>query len=270
MSKKIDFLMIKPAWKFKLQKLLNGHYVLLAGITVFGTFLRFKSLAYESLWLDELVTVDVISGGIKKIFEACINAEWLPFYPLILWIWTKFFGITDFSLRALSAFIRVIGIIAIYYLGKKIFSKQVGLVAALFLSAARFHIVYSREARSYSLVFLLVILSYLSLVKQIEKPSIRNSILYILSTTLCIYTHYFGLLILPAQLIFILFSHVDVKKNLRFLIYQAASFLSVGLLYTLWVPVVIRGVERAMEGSLTIYNREKPGKRLLDLWTQIF
>ncbi|MFC2156938.1 glycosyltransferase family 39 protein, partial [Acidobacteriota bacterium] len=225
---------------------IEKNVVYLFAITIFGAILRFRDIASESLWLDELVTVDFTLGGIRNIFESCMQMDWLPLYPSSLWIWTRIFGFTDSTVRAFSATIGVAGILALYFLGKKLFSKQVGLAAALFLSVSRFHIVYSREARSFILVFLLAVLSYLALLRQIEKPTIKNSILYILSTSLMMYTHYFGLLILPSQIVFLLYTFGSVRKDKKFLKFQGFSFLGAGILFLPWLPVMLRGIERGV------------------------
>jgi 4-amino-4-deoxy-L-arabinose transferase-like glycosyltransferase len=71
----------------------------------------------------------------------------------------KVFGLSDYSTRASSAAIGVFGVIAIYFLAKKLFKNElVGIFAAGFLAVSPYHLHYSRglwEA-NFALFFLLL------------------------------------------------------------------------------------------------------------------
>jgi len=226
---------------FKSKKALKSPLFPLTLITALASFLRFKQLTFQSLWLDELVTVNHTLKGLKYLLKNLTHFDNMPpFHYILLWIWTSIFGNNEYTTRALSAVIGIIGVIAIYYLAKEIFSKTVGLYTALILSVTTFHIYYSQEVRSYSLLFLTAIMSYLFLVKQIKLPSLKNSLMYTIFTALLIYTHYFGLFIVMSQVVFLLFSIFEIKKKTKLLKYQSLSFLAVGILYIPWTPVVLK------------------------------
>lgn len=55
------------------------------------------------------------------------------------------FGLTDYATRASSAFMGVVGVISIYFLGKRLLkSDTAGLFAALFLALSPYHLQFSR------------------------------------------------------------------------------------------------------------------------------
>lgn len=69
--------------------------------------------------------------------------------PIMLYSTIPFvaiFGLNEFSVRLVSATYGILGIIAVYFLGKKMFSPSVGLFSSLFLAISPWHIHFSRVA----------------------------------------------------------------------------------------------------------------------------
>jgi len=219
----------------------NSPLSFLTAFMLLGTFLRFKRLTFQSFWLDELFTVNTVLPGLKTIIAATKNWEQIPpFHYILLWIWTNIFSSSEFSFRSLSALTGVGGIVAIYFLGKELFSKDVGLFASAILSMTTYHIYYSQEVRTYSLLCLLSILSYLFFIKQIKTPSIRYSILYVLSTVFLIYSHYYGLFLVASQVIFLFFIFPGLNNKKNFRKFQLPSFICLAILYIPWLPTLLK------------------------------
>ena len=219
-----------------------------------GTFLRFKGLTFQSLWLDELASAQItLSNSIPRIFEICkIQDVHPPLYYIVLRIWESIFGGNEYSLRSLSAVLGVLGMIAIYFLGKELFSSTIGLYALAIASVNPFHIYLSQEVRSYAAIFLLSILSYLYLVKLTKQPCYKNIILYVLITSSLLYTHYFGLFILCSQIVFFFIEFFEQNKSVKFFKVVSLSLFSIFILYTPWL---IRLFKMTKIGSFWI---EKP------------
>jgi len=136
-----------------------------------------------------------------------------PLYYTILHFWIWIFGDSEFAARVPSALFGSFSIIAIYAVGRFLFNKNVGLIAAFILATSVFHIRYSQEARAYSLLAFLTLVSFYYYLK-IESSDRRLYVLgYLLSSILMLYTHYYGLLILAAQNIFF-FSNYFKNHNL--------------------------------------------------------
>ena len=85
-----------------------------------------------------------------------------PFYYVLLHFWVLVFGDSEFSLRFLSVGLGSVSIIAIYALGKLLFNKRAGIIAALILAVSVFHIQFAQEARGYTLTVLLTLISFTS------------------------------------------------------------------------------------------------------------
>ena len=127
-----------------------------------------------------------------------------PFYYFILHFWVSLFGYSEFSLRLLSALFGSLSILAIYSLGKLVFNKRTATIAALILAVSVYHIQYSQEARGYTLSVFLTIVSFYFLIKMTNRLTITNAFIYILSSVLMLYTHYFAVFTIIAQNLFYL------------------------------------------------------------------
>jgi uncharacterized membrane protein len=221
--------------------------IFLSIIILLGGILRFTKLDYQSLWNDELSSMSRINvSSLSEVIEASKSDVHPPFYYCLLYLWQNMFGNSPFSVRFLSALLGTLSILAIFFLGRILYSEQEALISALILSISFFGIYYSQEVRSYSLLLLLSICSYLFFIKihpqfkayksQGDKSQgnlrqgnlIISYILYVLFTTLLIYTHYFGILVFFSQFIFILLSYFLRRRqngSLKILLSQFMIFL---------------------------------------------
>jgi mannosyltransferase len=94
----------------------------------------------------------------------------------------------------------VITLPAIYALGTRFLSRKGGIVAAVLISTHSFHIHYSQELRSYSLLTLLLILSTYFFLALLEKPEQKSSwFLYIAFSALAVYAQMFAFFALVGQ-----------------------------------------------------------------------
>src|ERR1035438_4219118 len=79
----------------------------------------------------------------------------MSLYYVLLRGWLRF-GDPAWWVRLLSALTAVAVVPIVYWIGRELLSDRAGVLAALLLAINVFHIRYSHEARSYSLVVLLV------------------------------------------------------------------------------------------------------------------
>lgn len=223
-------------------KKIDLSWHILAFITLAGAILRFKGLTFQSLWLDELHSAKfTLSKSLPQILNYFKSQDvHPPFYYLMLRIWEYVFGIGEASLRSLSAVLGILGVVAIYFLGKELFSKRVGLFAAALTAVNPFHIFYSQEAKSYSLIFLLSILSFLFLVKTVKKPTYKNALFYAFTCSVLLYSHYFGLFLVASQVAYVMIELFFRKDRLNFLKKTGLSFGMIFVLYIPWLPAFFR------------------------------
>jgi uncharacterized membrane protein len=162
-------------------------------------------LGTESLWYDEAVSITASKLSIPEqlrwnLTQSDNNP---PLYYMILHFWVSLFGDSEFSSRFPSVIFGSLSVFAIYGLGNLLFGRKTGLLAALILATSVFHVWFSQEARSYSLLTLLTLLSFYCFLKLLCAPRQKHfTAAYLATGVLLLYTHYYGLPVIAAQNIY--------------------------------------------------------------------
>ncbi len=233
---------------------------LLILILLLGSFLRIYNIGNESFWGDESATVyttqQKASDIIEDIYTTSVHAsEYFesggmpPFYFVIANYWTRLVGLSEAKLRFLSAIFGVISIYIVFLIGKAIFDNRVGLVSALIVSINYLHIQYSQEARPYSLVVLLTLLTVYFIINALKQQKIVYWFAYTLSAVLLIYTHYFGFFILLFEYLYVLIFWKTYKRSFKNII---LSSIGIFILYLPWIPALFRQITEST-GWLGMY-----------------
>jgi len=202
-------------------------------ILVLGLILRSISLN-QSLWLDEAINVVALTqysflGMITEYAKADFHP---PLFFIVLWVWTKIFGISEILVRIPSVIFGVTTIYMIYLTGKKIYSEKLGLIAGFLLSINPLHIYYSQEARMYALATLAVSINIFFLVKLLKKEKV-NSFFLVASNLAVLASDYVAWLVFPAQFIFLVFFNKNLIKK------WSITFLLAVLAGAFWIPTFI-------------------------------
>lgn len=205
-------------------------FIILSLIVILGFGLRIYRLERPSLWFDELCTAARVTCSFPQVVRNLSNAPFSPpLYYMMMNLWVKGFGDTEFSLRFPSLIFSVLTIIFIFKLSCELFNEKVGLFAALFVSISPYSIYYAQEAKMYSMLWMFSVLSFLFFNRFRKDNSTRNLWLYILFTTAAIYTLYLGFIFIIIQNIaYLPFAHD--KRLRKWLQGQLAVFL----LYLPW------------------------------------
>jgi mannosyltransferase len=153
-------------------------------------------LGSRSIWIDEGATVALARMSWRDFGHALWTYEAnMAFYYLLVRGWLVF-GDSERILRGLSVVCALAAIVALYFLARRIGGTQLGLIASALLSVHMDHVWYSQEARSYSLLVLLTILSTHAFLWAADAPdSRRRWAVYVLVTVLAGYAHFFGVLV---------------------------------------------------------------------------
>lgn len=208
----------------------NKHFFILIIILFIGLVLRLKNINFYSFWYDELFSVDFSypSRTFNQMIQLTVEDVHPPFYQILLWLWFKVFGVSEFIARSLSVCIGILTIIASYVLAKEFYDKKISLTIAFIFSTNFFLIWYSQEARSYQLTILLSILSYLYFYRTLIYNDNKNLFLFWLVTIAWMYTHYFSFFIISTQIIFaiifLIFFTKDKKKLIKIISISAVIF----------------------------------------------
>jgi hypothetical protein len=140
-----------------------------------------------------------------------------PLYNIYAHFLVSIFGNDILMLRTIGATVfAVLAIFFFYYLIKELFGDKVALISSLLFALTPTYLYFSFEFRSYmfALFFLILqIAAFNMLIGQIReknefcnyKSSILPAILYVILSTVLLYTHYLTALIIFAQIIFALY-----------------------------------------------------------------
>ncbi len=140
---------------------INLALFLLLSILLLGTVLRLYHLDEESLWTDEAFTVHHAQLQDWKQFIQRISTTEAapPGHYLLLHYWLWWFGNSEFSVRLPSVLFGILSIIVLFLIVRRLWDEHVALLASLFMSTSMLQILFSQEARLYSLFTFLVLLS---------------------------------------------------------------------------------------------------------------
>lgn len=221
--------------------------ILLTLIVILGAILRLHHFNLSAIWNDEAYSANILSNNFLNLWSATFDTANNPTFIYFLKIWSELFGTSALALRAMSIFFSLLSIIGIYYLGKLLFGKITGFWASFLLSVSHINIFYSNEARPYSLLILLTILSYYFFSSLIlGQKKMKLNFFYILLTTLGLYVHPWFFFLLPAQLLTVfIVNRAETKKILICqliclvisapLLYKISGLVSAG--ENTWIPL---------------------------------
>ena len=267
----------------------NWIKIALLLILVLAAFLRFYRLDAQSLWADEGNSVSLSGRSLDLITAGTAHDIHPPLYYYLLHFWMRVFGSSEFAVRALSALLGTGLVYLTYLLGRHLsrppsvppnsggeashfyspsasHNHWLGLVAAFLSAISPFQVYYSQEARMYILLAAFSALSVYSFLRFLEadgastrnpKPETRNPYLwaglYIVATTLSLYTHYsFPIIIVMENLLYVIWLAISRwqgrgpgracpeqgRRVLRWVVIQ----LAVIALYWPWLPTAFRQV----------------------------
>ncbi len=160
-----------------------------------------------------------------------------PFYYLLLHIWIKLFGMSDFSVRFMSVLFSCATIILLFAFIKEHFKNlKLAILGAFLMTIEPFFIAMSQQTRNYSMTFFLTLLTthiFLKIIKN-EELNVKNNKLYLvygILSALCLLSHFLTATIFMAHGLYVL---LFVRKTRPW--YLLPFALSIGALaFGYWI-----------------------------------
>ncbi len=231
--------MVQMIKRFKISK---GNLILLLIVTA-GLLLRVYHISFRSLWGDEVdslfksykfilhdfrFSVSDISGMIRaSTSHFYFDDTQMPLYYALLCLWSFVFGLSEPSLRGLSVVFGVLSIPLIYFLARRLFNERTAFYSALLLCFSSFHLMYSQEIRTYSLLLLLSLLSTWYFVRLIREENKMNWLGCFFFSLLLVCTHIYGILTIASQSVYTLYlcSKKDFRSLMKVFLIQFLCFV---------------------------------------------
>lgn len=161
--------------------------VVLPLVVLLGAFLRFYRLGGQSLWVDEILTLQAANIGESLGLRDAFSNIQGPFHAFLIHFVAKL-STSEVALRSLSAIAGTGTIPVVYLLGRDMAGRRAGLVAAVLLAVSPFAIWYSQEVRNYAFLIFLSAVSTLVAWRIIVRGD-RAWPLYVATVTLALYSN---------------------------------------------------------------------------------
>jgi hypothetical protein len=158
--------------------------------------IRLAALDRFSYWLDEMQDVFTIRAPWPKMLHALKVQLFNPPLDYVLQKTFDMLGPSDAARRVLPAIWGTGCVVVFGLLVSRRASLRVGLVTALCLAFAPFHVHYSQEVRPYSLGLFLVALTLLLIDRYLDNPSLSRLVSVLFGAIAVAYTMYLAALVL--------------------------------------------------------------------------
>jgi len=249
---------------------------LVAFTLLFGSYLRFDRNDQKLLWYDEIVTALWYSGhDLRESMPALANREigvgelrkllqidprsdvrdtiagivrddpqHTPLYYLALRGWAELMGDSIGSLRSFSAVADLLILPVVFWLCLELFgSATVGWIAVVLVAISPFHIVYSQEARPYTLWMLAIVLASAILLWTLRAPKAWKWCLYALAVALGLYTHLLFCMVILSHAVYVfglafLRQFREKSPGMREMVSCAAATTCALILFSPWIWVL--------------------------------
>jgi uncharacterized membrane protein len=206
--------------------------LVLAGLILAALGLRLA--VTRGIWLDEAISIHQARLSLHGLFENLYNGDRQPpLYHLTLWLTIRAFGDGEFAVRLPSLIAGTLVIPVLYELGRELYDRRTGLIAAAFAAVSPVLIWYAQEVRMYEFIALFGLLALLTQLRVIRHGTMLNWAAYILATAALLWSHYFGLLLIAVQQVVFVAVLVHRRRHA-----QPAKALALGFVYSAAVLVM--------------------------------
>ena len=231
----------------------------MALLTAVGIGVRLIQLDSQSFWAYEGFTAFHALLPFWSIpAELAALDSHPPLHYLMLSLWGSAAGTTEFSFRIVSVFAGAATIPLIGILGYRFFNRATGVAAATLLILSPFHVWYSQEARMYALLTFFVLgallLLHMAIVRApgADQASRSRSAVYWIGhailVTLALYSHYYGLFVIPLGLAMLFLTKPSGRRWSETIKPWLLANLASLAIFALWVPAILDQFGRAEGG----------------------
>ncbi len=206
-------------------------------ILLLGAFGRIYHINEQSLWVDEGYAF--YHAHFPSLVETLARDTHPPLYFVTLRLWSELAGQSELALRWLSVLPSMLSLAVIYQLAKEVIRQRqpldsnIPILAVLMLALADAENFLAGEARHYTWLVLLVSCSMLFFLRWSRNHQRQDYGIWVMFTTLMVYTHYITAFIGITQGLYALFI---LRRKIR--LQALAGLIASALLLAPWLLIV--------------------------------
>jgi mannosyltransferase len=174
-------------------------------LVLLNVVLKFLYVSFNNIALDEPFSIFYAQWKLGPMIQFLFSGNNPPLFEILLHFWVRLFGTGSFAVRFLPVLFSSLTALYVYLIGKKIFGALMGMTASILFTFSSFNMYFAHEARVYSLFTLLSTASIYYYFSLEDKSSRRYFLSFIGCNVLLAFSHYFGMLVILAELFFSLF-----------------------------------------------------------------
>lgn len=241
-------------------------------LVVVALALRFAGITADSLWLDEGYQSMVGAFGRKmpdlqampdapyrfsfgeagSVQDVLTNFRQVdplcpPLYAVLLNQWMHLFGYSDLAVRSLSTVISALSLSAVFFFANKFLGWRAAIFAGIIQAVSPFDIHYAQEARMYSLIELMAVLSSgFLLMILLKRQQLWQRVLLVFgygaSTWALINSHYTGLFVVAFQ-VAVSLATIAALRDFKLGVSVAGGWFIAKLLWMPWLPMFFQSAK---------------------------
>gem|GEM_PF-4229257 len=222
----------------------NFSLIIFVLSVILATFCRFTMIDSQSLWYDEGNSATMTTRSFSEIVQASRNDVHPPGYYVVLNLWSRYLGSTEFGLRSISALLGVVCVCLIGMIARKMYGDLAAIICFVLASLHPALVYYSQETRMYSLCVALTVVCvyfYIRIVSEARKKSLLYAG-YVICSVIGLYTHYaFALITFVLNFSFLLRLFINRSKNNVYVSIKAwlISHIIIFLCYLPWLSISV-------------------------------
>ena len=173
----------------------------LVAIVVAGLVVRWVGLGDQSLWYDEWLTSEAVSGSLPDLVRHVADREGIPpTFFVLQWVWVQVAGDSEVALRTLPALFGAATVPVAYAAVVELRQPRLAArAAALLVAVSPMLVWYSQEARPYSLIAFLGGLSFLLFVRVWRDGADRDLAVWAAVAAATVAVHYFAAFLIAVE-----------------------------------------------------------------------
>ncbi len=197
------------------------------------------SLFNQSIRLDESQSIWVSTKPVSAILKLTGQDVHVPLYSILLHYWLQFFGSDVLVARVMSIVFLGLSLPALYILTSESSTKKIAFLTVVLYAFSPFIAWYSYETRMYTLFLFVTTLNHIFFLRFIRSETKTNKIPLLMSLILGMYTHYFFLVVVAVEGLYLFFFSLSKHIWSTFIKYLAILAIAC-VLFSPWIWYMLK------------------------------